>query len=62
MFKVNSRNTRRRKDMFKVNNHDNRAMTSFCYGVDGVPYHRSPANTYLFKVNNIDTRIRCAKS
>ena len=36
MFKVNSRNTRRKCDMFKVNNNDSRAMTSFCYGVDRV--------------------------
>ena len=36
MFKVNSRNTRRRCDMFKFNNNDSRAMTSFCFGVDRV--------------------------
>ena len=37
MLKVNSRNTRRRRDMFKVNNNDDRAMTPFCFGVDRVP-------------------------
>ena len=32
MFKVNSRNTRKRCDMFKVNSNSSRAMTSFCSG------------------------------
>ena len=36
MFKVDSRTTRRRYDMFKIRNNDNRAMTSFCCGVDRV--------------------------
>ena len=35
-FKVNRRNTRRKCDMFKVNNNNSRAMTSFCSGVDRV--------------------------
>ena len=37
MLKVSSRNSRRTCDMFKVNNNDRRAMTSFCTGVDRVP-------------------------
>lgn len=36
MFKVDSRKTRRRYDMFKISNNDSRAMTSFCSGVDRV--------------------------
>ena len=36
MLKVNTRDSRRSCDTFKVNNNDNRAMTSFCYGVDRV--------------------------
>ena len=36
MSKVNTKNTRRSCDTFKVNNNDGRAMTSFCYGVDRV--------------------------
>ena len=59
MFKVNSRNTKRRCDMFRVNKNDGSAITSFCSGVDKVSQHKFPANIYLFKVNNIDTRIRC---
>ena len=60
MFKVNSRNSRT-CDMFKVKNNDRRSMIvdRVDFGVDRVPYHRFPANIYLFKVNNIDTRIRC---
>ena len=37
MFKVKSRNTRRRCDMFKVNNSDSSLMASFYSGVDRVP-------------------------
>ena len=36
MLKANSKNTRRRQDMFNINNHDSGAMTSFCYCVDEV--------------------------
>ena len=36
MFKVNSRNTRIKYDMFKVNNNDTRSMMSFCSGADRV--------------------------
>ena len=55
----NSRNTRRKCNMFKVNNNDSRAMMSFCSGADRVLYRRSAANIYPFKVNNIDTRLKC---
>ena len=34
MFKFNSRNTKTRCDLFKINNKDSRAMISFCLGVD----------------------------
>ena len=33
MLKVNTRNTRRKCDMFKVNNNDSRTMTPFCSSV-----------------------------
>ena len=59
MFKVNSRNTRTRCHIFKVNNNHSRAMISFYSGIDRVPWQRFQANIYLFKVNNIYTKIRC---
>ena len=34
MFKFNSRNTRIRCRLFKINNKDSRVMISFCLGVD----------------------------
>ena len=58
MFKVNIRNTRKRCDMFKVTNNDSRAMTSFSSSIDRGD-NRFQANSYLFKFNNIDTRMKC---
>ena len=59
MFKVNSRNSRTRCYILKVNTNGSRAMISFCTGVDRLPWHRFQANIYLFKVDNICIRIRC---
>ena len=56
---VNSRNTRTRCHLFKINNDHSRAIISFCLGVDWVPWYRLKANIYLLKVNNMYTRIRC---
>ena len=59
MFTFNSRNTRTKCHLFKINNRDSRAMISFCLGVDWVPWHMFKTNIYLLKVSNIHTRIRC---
>ena len=37
MLKVNSRNSERKCDLFKVNNNDSRVITSLCSGVERVP-------------------------
>ena len=47
--------------MFKFNINDSRAITLFCLDVDRVILHWFQAKIYLFKVNNIDTRIICGK-
>ena len=64
MFKVNSTSTRTRCHIFKANTNDSREMISFYSGVDTVPWHRFQASIYLFKVNNVYTRIKfeiCSK-
>ena len=57
MFKVNSRNTRTRCHIFKVSRDNSRVMVSFYSGEDRLPWHGFQANIYLYKVNNIYTRI-----
>ena len=64
MFTINSRNTRTRCHLFKINYKNSRVMISLCLGLDWVPWHSFKTNIYLLKVNNIYTRIRrgiCSK-
>ena len=52
MFKVNSRNNRRRCDMSKV-------MFHMFFSVDRVSRYKFQTKMYLFKVDNIEATKRC---